>query len=96
MEQENQPVVCKLIEHFRQECPNKTIWLYTGYVFEKDLQIGQRKHIENITDTILENVDVLVDGPFVESQKNVMLKFRGSRNQRLLSRQGRIDILDKK
>lgn len=95
-EQENQLTVYKLIEKFKRECPNKTLWMYTGYVFERDLQAGQRKYVQDITDKILENVDVLVDGPFVESQKNVMLKFRGSSNQRLLSRQDRIDILNKK
>lgn len=95
-EQENQPIVCKLIEKFKQECPEKTLWIYTGYMFEHDLQIGQRKYIENVTNKILENVDVLVDGPFVEAQKNVMLKFRGSSNQRILTKQNRIDILNKK
>ena len=95
-EQENQLTVYKLIKKFKQECPDKTLWIYTGYVFERDLQAGQRKHIQNITDKILTNVDMLVDGPFIESQKNVMLKFRGSSNQRLLTRQDRIDILNKK
>lgn len=95
-EQENQPIVYKLIEEFKQKCPDKTLWMYTGYIFERDLQVGQRKFIQNITDKILENVDVLVDGPFVEVQKNVMLKFRGSSNQRILTKQDRIDILNKK
>lgn len=96
MEQENQPTVYKLIEKFKQECPDKTVWLYTGYVFERDLQVGQRKYIGDVTNDILKNVDVLVDGPFMESQKNVTLKFRGSSNQRLLYRQDRIDILNNK
>lgn len=94
-EQENQPIIYKLIEKFKHECPDKTLWMYTGYIFERDLQIGQRKFIQNVTDRILENVDVLVDGPFIESQRNAMLKFRGSSNQRLLSRQDRIDLLNK-
>ena len=62
-----------LCHMFKSKHPNKTIWLYTGYLYEqvKDLPV-------------MEHVDVLVDGPYIEAQRNLMLKFRGSENQRLI------------
>jgi anaerobic ribonucleoside-triphosphate reductase activating protein len=53
--------------------PNKTIWLYTGYTFEEIKDFG-----------ILDYIDVVVDGPFIESQKDLTLAYRGSRNQRII------------
>ena len=57
----------------KKRYPNKTIWLYTGDSFEN---VG---HFE-----IFKYVDVVVDGPFIEDQKDITLKFRGSRNQRII------------
>lgn len=88
-EEENQKRVIDIIKHFKAECPDKTLWMYTGYVYENDLKPGQRKHIPGITDYILYNVDVLVDGPFMLEKRNLSLKFRGSENQRLLSKADR-------
>ena len=85
MEPENQQGIATLISQFRWKFgTTKTIWLYTGYVLEKDLDPTKRKWIPGTTDYILENVDVLVDGPFIEDEKDISLKFRGSRNQRLI------------
>ena len=58
--------------------------MYTGYVLDNDLQEGQRKFLPNVTNKILEQVDVLIDGPFILEQKDLTLPFRGSKNQRLL------------
>ncbi len=91
-EPENQIEILNIIEHFKKECPDKTIWLFTGYVYEKDLLQGQRKNVENVTDRIMENVDILVDGPFIFEQRDLSLKFRGSSNQRLLTREDRITL----
>ena len=55
--------------------PDKDIWLYTGYVYE-DLNDLQRK--------VLEKVDVLIDGPYIQEQRDITLPFRGSKNQRIL------------
>lgn len=63
---------------------NKTIWAYSGYTYETDLLYGGRAHCE-VTDEILTAIDVLVDGEFVESLKNISLQFRGSENQRILN-----------
>lgn len=84
MEEENQKALLPFIEKFKQECPNKTLWLYSGYVLDKDLRPSGRKYLEGITDKILGHVDVMVDGPFVMELKDLTLPFRGSKNQRLL------------
>lgn len=55
------------------------IWLYTGFTFEELLNDSKYKDI-------LENVDVIVDGPFIEEQRDINILFRGSRNQRILKR----------
>lgn len=82
-EQENQAVLTPFLEKLKQIYPKKDIWCWTGYILEKDLLEGCRKHTE-FTDRMLECIDVLVDGPFIESQRNLMLEFRGSENQRIL------------
>ena len=94
MEQENQADVYKLISRFKREYPGKNIWLFTGYTYEKDLLQGQRKNISGLTTSILEMVDILVDGPFILEQRDLNLKFRGSTNQRLLTREDRKRIYD--
>lgn len=53
--------------------PEKTIWVWTGFMYEKFLD-----------HPIMEHIDVLVDGPFVEAEKDISLKFRGSSNQRII------------
>lgn len=88
-EEENQTALLPFIRKFKEECPDKTLWMFTGYVYEKDLINGGRKCKENVTKEILDNVDVLVDGPFILEQKDLTLPFRGSRNQRLLTRADR-------
>ena len=86
-EKENQLALVSFIKKFKDECPDKTLWMYTGYVLDKDLKRGQRQFIHGVTDRILEFVDVLVDGPFEEDKKDITLKFRGSSNQRLLTQE---------
>lgn len=87
-EPENQPVLVELLRKVRELYPEKSIWSYTGFVYEKDLLEGGRAHTE-VTDEMLSYIDTLVDGPFIEEQKDITLQFRGSRNQRLLERRDR-------
>ena len=82
-EPENQEELVKLLRKVRETYPNKTVWAYTGFVYEKDLLAGQRKHTE-YTDEILSYLKVLVDGPFVTEKMNICLYFRGSENQRVI------------
>lgn len=82
-EPENQKVLVKLLRRVRKELPEKDIWSYTGFIYDRDLLEGQRKHCE-VTDEMLSLLDVLVDGPFIEELKNISLSFRGSENQRVI------------
>ena len=85
MEIENQPDVLNLILEFRKRFQDrKDIWLWTGYLIDKDFQEGCRRFLPNVTNNILSNIDVIIDGPFIESQKNLSLKYRGSENQRVI------------
>lgn len=83
-EKENQRILAPFLRKVKETYPSKTIWCYTGYVLEKDLLPEDgRKHCE-ATGEMLKYIDILVDGPFIEEQKNISLKFRGSENQRIL------------
>ena len=82
-EPENQRALLPLVRRVRSELPEKDIWAYTGYVYERDLLPGGRAYCE-VTDELLDSLAVLVDGPFIESRKDISLKFRGSGNQRLI------------
>lgn len=83
-EEENQEALLPLLEQIAQRYGGKkSIWAYTGYIFDRDLVPGGRKHTV-VTDRMLACLDVLVDGPFILAKKNIMLAFRGSSNQRIL------------
>ncbi len=79
----NQPEVAALIRRVKKELPEKTIWMYTGFLYEKDLVPGGCRYTE-VTDEILDNIDILVDGKFVQELKDITLNFRGSSNQRII------------
>ena len=83
-EPQNQPAVCEVIERVRRDLPGKDIWVYTGNVYDVNLIPGGSRYIPDYTDRILDNIDVLVDGPFIEEQKDLSLSMRGSLNQRVL------------
>ena len=70
----NRISVLALCNAWKRHYPNKSIWLYTGYVVEDVPEGGG----------ILKYIDVLVDGPFIEAEKDLSLRFRGSRNQRII------------
>ena len=74
----------KFVRKVKEQHPKKDIWAFTGYIYDQDLISGGRKYCE-ATDEFLSMLDVLVDGPFIAEQKNLMLKFRGSSNQRVLN-----------
>lgn len=82
-EPENQPEVAGLLKRTKEVYPDKDIWCYTGYLYDVDLQKGGRVYTD-VTGEMLSCIDVLVDGRFVEEQKDITLLFRGSRNQRLI------------
>lgn len=83
-EEENQAALVPFLKKFKEQCPDKNLWAFTGYLLDQDLVPGGRKHTTD-TDAMLSYIDVLVDGPFIQAQKNLCLKFRGSENQRLIN-----------
>ncbi len=82
LEPSNQRGLISFLRKVKERLPEKTIWCYTGYTYETDVLTG-KVHTE-ITDEFLSYLDVLVDGEFIESLKNLNLKFRGSSNQRII------------
>lgn len=81
-EPENQSVLVGLLKRIKETYPKKDIWCYTGYLLDEDLQPEGRKYTK-VTEEMLSYIDVLVDGKFIEAEKDITLKFRGSRNQRI-------------
>lgn len=77
-EPENVKTVSLICSHVRHKYPNKTIWVWTGYLYE-DLINGPLPN-----KMVLRQIDVLVDGPFVKDLKDFRLKYRGSSNQRVI------------
>lgn len=82
-EPENQKVLNPFLKKVKNEFPLKNIWCYTGYIYDKDLVDGGKKYTDDTLD-MLSNIDVLIDGPFIEELRDITLKFRGSSNQRLI------------
>ena len=77
LESENVLTVSEIVSIVKNKFPNKTIWVYTGNTYENICNTA-------IKYTLLKNIDVLVDGPFIESLKDISLQFRGSCNQRII------------
>ena len=79
-EPRNQEAVLELVHRVREQLPGKDIWCYSGYLFEPlaEGQVGEHSR------ELLEQLDVLVDGPFVLEKKDLGLRFRGSSNQRII------------
>lgn len=84
MEPENQEAVLRLLRRIKKELPDKNVWAYTGYVYDRDLVPGGKRFVDGVTRELLESIDILIDGRFVEELKNLMLNFRGSGNQRII------------
>lgn len=81
-EPENQAALLPLLRRIRSELPGKTVWTYSGYLYE-DFLPGGRAYCE-ATEEYLSLIDVMVDGPFILAEKDISIKFRGSRNQRII------------
>ena len=79
----NQKGLLKLVRKVKKEYPEKDIWAYSGYLFDRDIIGRQVKQLKE-TRELLSYIDVLVDGKFVENLKNPNLYFRGSSNQRII------------
>lgn len=84
MEPANQEGLLPLVKAFKERFPQKDIWCYTGYTYETDLLSPEGKARCAVTDDLLSCIDILVDGKFIQEEADITLKFRGSRNQRVL------------
>ena len=82
-EPENQKELAGLLQKIKESYPEKNVWCYTGYLYDVDLIPGGKVYTE-YTDKMLACIDTLVDGEFIEPEKDLTLEFRGSRNQRIL------------
>lgn len=82
-EPQNQSVLLPFLRRVRQELPKKTVWCYTGYLYDNELLSDSRARCE-CTDEMLSLIDVLVDGEFVQDLYDISLSFRGSSNQRII------------
>ncbi|MDE7400896.1 MAG: anaerobic ribonucleoside-triphosphate reductase activating protein, partial [Clostridia bacterium] len=82
-EPENSKALVPFMKRLRKIYPHKSFWCFTGYDFERDLLTGKQGDPDDVM-AILETLDVLVDGKFVESLKDLNLRFKGSTNQRTI------------
>lgn len=82
-EPQNQRVLTPFLKRIKENFPDKSIWCYTGYLFDDELLSESRARCE-CTDEMLSLIDVLVDGEFVQDLYNITLAFRGSENQRII------------
>ena len=83
-EPENQLYVADLVKKAKANHPNKSIWIYSGYLLEELNNLKPSICHTDYTNTILSNIDILVDGEFILDKRNLMLNFRGSENQRII------------
>ena len=82
-EKANQRALLPFLKRVRESFPQKTIWCYSGYLFDSELLNESRARCE-VTDQMLSLIDILVDGEFKEEQKDITLRFKGSANQRII------------
>lgn len=83
LEYSNQQGLLPLLRRFSETYPNKNVWCYTGFDFERDIQ-EKMMVIWPETRELISYIDILVDGKFEEDLKDLSLRFRGSSNQRII------------
>ncbi len=83
LEHANQKGLLPLVKKVKEKFPEKSIWCYTGFDYEKDVMGNMYKNW-NETKELIKNIDIIVDGKFEQKLKNPSLKFRGSSNQRVI------------
>lgn len=89
LSEDNLDKTLETINRFRLLFPNKSIWLYSGYRFnDEECWVKPKNDITNIyrfmRQEIIKNVDVMVDGRYIDSQRDITLRWRGSKNQRVI------------
>ena len=84
MEPVNQQALLPLVQQFKARFPQKDIWCFSGYTYETDILAPEGKAHCAVTNELLCYIDILVDGEYKDELRDMRLKFRGSRNQRVL------------
>lgn len=79
----NQEGLLPLLRRVHELYPEKNVWCYSGYLFDRDI-VGRMCKESEITREMLSYIDILVDGEFVLEKKNLKVNFRGSDNQRII------------
>ncbi len=83
MEPVNQEALLPLLRLVHDKYPQKNIWCYSGYLFDRDI-VGKMCKESEVTREMISYIDILVDGEFIVEQKNLKVNFRGSDNQRII------------
>lgn len=83
MEPVNQKRLLPLVKRFKETYPEKDLWCFSGYLFDKEI-LGHFAKIMPETKELLSYIDVLVDGEFILAKKDITLLFKGSSNQRTI------------
>lgn len=83
MEPSNQEALLPLLREVRKQYPEKNIWCYSGYLFDRDI-VGDMCEKSATTRELLSYIDIMVDGEFIQERKNLKVNFRGSDNQRII------------
>ena len=83
LETKNQEGLLPLVKKVKEKFPDKNIWCYTGFDFEKDV-VGKMAKNNETTRELLKYIDIIVDGKFEEDKKDLKLQFRGSSNQKIV------------
>lgn len=88
LHENNLSEVLSLVKEIRNSFPNKTIWIYTGYTWEDLINVkyplDSKWEDKILRESIIELCDVLIDGEYIDEQRDVTLKWRGSKNQRVI------------
>ena len=91
LEYNNQKGILPLVKKVKERFPDKDIWCYTGYKFDRDVTGNMFNNWEE-TKELMSYIDVIVDGKFQEDKKDLNLKFRGSSNQRIIDVQKSLKV----
>ena len=91
LEYNNQKGILPLVKKVKERFPDKDIWCYTGYTFDRDVTGNMFNNWEE-TKELMSYIDVIVDGKFQEDKKDLNLKFRGSSNQRIIDVQKSLKV----
>ena len=83
MEPENQKGLLPFLKRVKETLPDKDIWVYSGFTLDREI-LGQSRAATETVKELLKYIDVIVDGRYIEAQKNISLRFRGSENQRII------------